>query len=224
MKLSSKGKTIIEVTVLLIAVTITYLFWNSFFIYPVKLFVVLLHELSHCIFALVSGGSVTEIKIDYQVGGECLVKGGNPYLIASAGYLGSLLLGGLLFISSNKYKFSKYFCTVLSLIFLIACITLIKSPFGILFTIGFSIILFFSPRILPNIVHSYLFKILGTISCLYTIIDIKDDLITSEYRRTDAQILADLTGVPAIIWGISIFIISVLVVYFLVRFNFRKQK
>lgn len=224
MKLSPQGKTAVEVMVIASSVLFTYFFWNSFFIYPIKLFVVLLHESTHCLFALISGGSVSEIKIDFQIGGACIVKGGSPVLIASSGYLGSLFFGGLLFISGKFLEFSKYVCSILAIIFLILIFSVIKELFGILFTLGFAVILFLSPRVLPVIVHSYLLKILGTISCLYTIIDIKDDLITTELRKTDAQILAVHTGISATVWGIAILLISIIFLYFLLRFNFKKSK
>jgi hypothetical protein len=222
MKLTRKGKIYLEVLILLASVFITYFFWDSFFIYPIKLFVVLLHESSHCLFALLSGGTVSEIKITYDIGGECVVHGGNPYLIAPAGYLGSLVFGGLLFISGKYYKFSKYFCSILAAIFIILIFTLIKTLFGILFTFGFAVVLILSPYALPVFIHSYLLKILGTISCLYTITDIKDDLITTELRTTDAQLLAALTGVSAVVWGIIILLISIIFVIFLVRLNFNQ--
>jgi hypothetical protein len=224
MKLSPKGKITTEILILFLSVIITYFFWDSFFIYPIKLFVVLLHESSHCLVALITGGSVSKIQIDYQIGGSCIVKGGNQILIAAAGYLGSLFFGGLLFISGKYYKFSKYVCSFLAIVFLVLIFTLIKELFGILFTFGFAIILFLSPRVLPVIIHSYLLKILGIISCFYTIIDIKDDLITTELRKTDAQILAVQTGISATFWGITILIISIVILYFLLRLNFKESK
>jgi hypothetical protein len=224
MKLSPKGKITVEVIVLVFSVFFTYFFWDSFFIYPIKLFVVLLHESTHCFFALISGGSVSEIKIDYQIGGACIIKGGSPVLIAASGYLGSLFFGGLLFISGKFFEFSKYVCSFLALIFLILIFSVVKELFGILFTLGFAVILFLSPRVLPVVAHSYLLKILGIISCLYTIIDIKDDLITTELRKTDAQILAVHTGIPAVVWGMTILLISIIILYFLLRFNFKKLK
>ena len=56
------------------------------------------------------------------------------------------------------------------------------------------------------------------------IIDIKDDLITTELRKTDAQILAVQTGISATFWGITILIISIVILYFLLRLNFKESK
>lgn len=224
MKLSPKGKKYSEVLILLLTALATYFFWDSFFIYPIKLFVVLLHESSHSLAAVISGGSVKEIEIDFNIGGACVVKGGNQFFIAISGYLGSLLLGGLLFISAKRYKFSKYYCWFLSIGLITLIIFLIKDMFGIFFTLGFAIILALSPVVFPFIIHSYLLKILGMVSCLYTIIDIKNDLLTMEFHPSDAQVLSQVTGVPSIVWGIFIMTISIIVFYFLLKFNFRNKE
>lgn len=224
MKLSLKGKKYLEILILICTILVTYFFWDSFILYPIKLFVVLLHESTHAIAAVISGGIVREIKIDFNVGGTCVVKGGNQFAIAISGYLGSLLWGGLLFISAKKYNFSKYYCWFLSAGLLFLIIFLIKDLFGFFFTLGFAIILVLSPVIFPFIVHSYLLKILGMISCLYTIIDIKEDLVTTEYHISDAQILSQVTSVPAVAWGILIMAVSIIVFYYLLKFNFSNKE
>ncbi len=223
-KLSPKGKKYTEALILVCTAIATYFFWDSFFLYPIKLFVVLLHESTHAIAAFVSGGSVKGIEINYAVGGSCIVKGGNQFAIAISGYLGSLLWGGLLFISAKKFKFSKYYCWFLSAGMLFLIIFLIKDLFGIFFTLGFAIILALSPLVFPFIVHSYLLKILGMISCLYTIIDIKEDLVTTEYHISDAQILSQATSVPAVAWGIIIMTVAIIIFYYLLKFNFKNRE
>jgi len=185
---------------------------------------VLLHESTHAIAAVVSGGSVKGIEINYTVGGSCIVKGGNQFAIAISGYLGSLLWGGLLFISAKKFKLSKYYCWFLSAGMLLLIILLIRDLFGIFFTLGFAIILALSPLVFPFIVHSYLLKILGMISCLYTIIDIKEDLVTTEYHISDAQILSHATSVPAVAWGILIMTVAIIIFYYLLKFNFKNRE
>jgi hypothetical protein len=71
--------------------------WDSSIIYPIKIFVVLLHEISHAIAAIVSGGSVESISLDLNLAGNTVTKGGNQILIALSGYLGSLIFGLLNF-------------------------------------------------------------------------------------------------------------------------------
>jgi len=221
-KLSPAGRLYLEFLILVLTMVIAYIFWDSYFIYPVKLFVVLLHESAHSMVALVTGGRVDEIRIDYELGGTCVVFGGNPYLIASAGYIGSLFFGGLLFVSAKYRQFSRYLCYFLALYFLIMTIFYIKVLFGIIFTVSFAALLILAPGLLPEVLYSYSLKLLGILSCCYVIVDIKEDLFVSAFNNSDARILAGLTGVHHIIWGSLILIISLVVLVFLLKFNFKK--
>jgi hypothetical protein len=65
-------------------------------------------------------------------------------------------------------------------------------------------------------------KSLGLISSLYVLVDIKEDLLTFEYRETDAHLLAKITGINAAVWGLLWFIISAVVIYFLFRYGYSK--
>lgn len=221
-KLSPKGQLYLEFGVLVITVILAFIFWDSYFIYPIKLFVVLLHESSHSIVAFLSGGRVDEIRVNYELGGMCVVYGGNPYLIASAGYIGSLIFGGLLFVSAKYHKFSRYLCYSLGLYFVLITIFYIKVLFGILFTLSFAAILFIAPAVLSGTIYSYGLKLLGIISCCYVVVDIREDLFVSSVTSSDARILAGLTGVHHLVWASLILLISIVVLYQLLRFNFRK--
>ncbi len=221
-KLSPKGRKITEFIVLASVIILSFIFWNTYYIFPIKIFVVLLHEISHGLAAIASGGNILEIQINYNLGGVCKIKGGNSLLIASAGYIGSLLWGGLLFLSARKQNFSTYVCTFISIGLIIITALFIKHVFGIFFTLGFAIFLFISPRYLPDLFHQLSIKTLGIISCLYTIFDIKSDLITLNYRSTDAQVIANITNVPALFWGILMLTVSLLIFYLLIRANFKK--
>lgn len=194
-----------------------FFYWNSFFTFPVKLLVVLLHESSHGVMTLLTGGRIIEMQITYQLGGACIAKGGNPLFIAPAGYIGSALLGALIFASTKNFRFSSAVCNVLSLVFLLLVIFYIKTIFGILFTLGFCVLFFLSPRFLPNFLHFFLLRTIGIMSCLYVIIDIKEDLLTSGSHHTDAGVLAASTHISAMGWGVIMFLISVAVTFLLIR-------
>ena len=71
-----------------------WFFWDTSFVYPLKLFVVLLHEISHGLAAVLTGGEIQAVEITPQQGGVCRCPGGNVFFTLSAGYLGSLLWGG----------------------------------------------------------------------------------------------------------------------------------
>ncbi|HSM60554.1 MAG TPA: M50 family metallopeptidase, partial [Longimicrobiales bacterium] len=73
-----------------------WLLWGTPVVYPLKIFVVLLHEASHAMVAVATGGTIQRIVLDPYQGGACYCPGGNALLTLSAGYLGSLAWGAAL--------------------------------------------------------------------------------------------------------------------------------
>ena len=69
--------------------TALWFLWDTPLVYPLKIFVVLLHEVSHAVVAVVTGGTIERIILDPREGGACYCPGGNTFLTLSAGYLGS---------------------------------------------------------------------------------------------------------------------------------------
>ena len=78
--------------------------WDTPVVYPLKIFVVLLHEASHALVAVATGGSVHAITLDPREGGATLTYGGNHFLTLSAGYLGSLAWGALMVEASRARR------------------------------------------------------------------------------------------------------------------------
>jgi hypothetical protein len=77
-------------------------------------------------------------------------------------------------------------------------------------------------RLLPNAFSDVFLKFLGLTSCLYVVLDIKSDLIDRAFFAfpgavSDAQNLAAMTGIPAIIWGVAWFLVACAVVVVLLR-------
>ena len=70
-----------------------WLLWDTPIVYPLKIFVVLLHEVSHAIAVVATGGRVEAITLDPMQGGATHFVGGSFFLSLNAGYLGSPALG-----------------------------------------------------------------------------------------------------------------------------------
>lgn len=223
MKLTAKGKYYTELSVMLMVIIPSLIYWDSAVIFPVKLFVVLLHESSHAVAALLTGGSVSEISVNLELGGNCISKGGYVPLIACSGYIGSLISGVLMLYSSTHYSRGKIICNVFAALFLLM-ILLMKSVWGILAASAFAMLMIVSPRFLPEFVHLTFMAVLGTLISLYAIIDIREDLFNSEYIMTDAQLMAGITGIPAAVWSIFWFLLSVGILYLMLKRKFRKGK
>ena len=82
----------LDIRLIGIFIVIAFL-WNTQVVYPLKIFVVFMHEVSHGLAALATGGSIKEIQIVQQEGGHAVTLGGSRFWTLTAGYLGSLAVG-----------------------------------------------------------------------------------------------------------------------------------
>ncbi len=194
------------------------IFWDSFIIYPIKFFVVILHEISHAIATIITGGVVKSITVTLDLGGITKTNGGNYLIIASAGYLGSLIIGGFLFYSAYNLRTRKITSTILAIIILLCTVGYLKGNIQIFLGLIISFLFYLLPRYFNETVASYFLKFIGLVSCLYVLTDIKNDLITTSIRETDAQAIEFITGIPSLLIGFSWLFISLLVIYFLIKY------
>ena len=179
-----------------------WLLWNTPVVYPLKVFVVMLHEISHGIAAIATGGAIQRIELTVDQGGACYCGGGNAFLTLSAGYLGSLAWGALLLlIAVGAVK--RHRITLIAIGSLVAAVTVlyIRRPFGLVFGLIAGIALIAAARRLPPPVNRGILTVLGLTSCLYAILDIKSDVIDRPDAHSDAYMLSEMTGIPTVLWG-----------------------
>jgi hypothetical protein len=93
---------------------------------------------------------------------------------------------------------------------------------GIVFSIIFVLCLLLIPKFAPPIFTSYFLKITGLISILYSVYDIKSDLLSNTFQITDAHLMAQFTGISSFIWGLGWFLISITTLILLLRFGYKK--
>jgi hypothetical protein len=104
-----------QITLLLLATALTFILWfipfADYLVYPIRLFVTFIHEGSHALAGLLTGGSVHSLTISADGSGAVYsVPSGwlGAILTSSAGYLGTTAFGVLLLflirrlISANK--------------------------------------------------------------------------------------------------------------------------
>ncbi len=200
-----RAAAMIAITIVIIAI------WDTWAVYPLKILVVFFHELSHGITAVATGGRIVEVQVDPGQGGLCLTTGGSRFLTLSAGYLGSLILGGFLLLAASHFKRKNIPNLVLGLIVFLATIVYVRPVigFGFFFGAGAGIALVAAAQKLPNEVNGYVLTVIGLTSTLYAVLDIKSDILDQPGARSDAVMLAELTGVPAIMWGAAWMLVSV---------------
>ena len=97
-------------------------------LYPVTLLVTFLHEFGHALAAIITGGHVLGMQINPDGSGLTKSQGGSHAIILMGGYLGSAILGNLLFyIGAKKPKMTQLTLMVLAFLMLLAGVVWFQS-------------------------------------------------------------------------------------------------
>jgi hypothetical protein len=199
--------------------------WDTPAVYPLKIFVVLLHEISHAMVAVATGGTIDRIVLDPNQGGACYCPGGNAFLTLSAGYLGSLAWGGLLVSAGQTKRLNSRWVTGAVGLFVVGLTIAYVRPalgFGFWFGLAFGSVLAIGAFRLSAAVNQGILLTLGLTSCLYAILDIKSDVIDRPELRSDAAMLGELTGIDTVVWGGLWIVIAVLASAWLFQWSYRR--
>lgn len=200
-----------------------WLLWNTPAAYPLKLFVVLLHEISHGAMAVATGGEIVEIVVTADQGGMCLCPGGSRFLTLSAGYLGSLGWGALILWGAVRGgRWARITCAAIGTGVLVLSLLYVRNAFGLVFGVLFGATLLVAAWRLANRGNLVLLTALGLTSCLYAILDIKSDVLDRPDAPSDAAMLAELTGVPTVAWGVLWIAVALGVSWRLFRWAWRR--
>jgi hypothetical protein len=93
----------------------------------------------------------------------------------------------------------------------------VRNPFGLLFGLGFGAALLGGARYLSPVANRRVLWALGLTSCLYAVLDIKSDVLDRPGLRSDARMLAEMTGVPTVVWGSLWIAVALFVCWLLLR-------
>lgn len=181
-----------------------WFFWNTPLVYPLKIFVVLLHEVSHAIAVVATGGHVDSITLDPYQGGATYFSGGSAFAALSAGYLGSLLWGGAMFSAARTRRVkAQWVNAAIGVLVVLLTVFVVRNGFGIAFGICFGLAMVGASRKIGARWNRRLLLTLGLTSALYAVLDIKSDVLDRPELHSDAYMLAELTGIgSATMWGV----------------------
>ena len=197
----------------LIALTaLVFVLWNTGAVLPLKIFVVFLHELSHGLAAILTGGRIEEMSISAQQGGHAITRGGNGFVILSAGYLGSLLLGALLLMVALRTHLDKAMVALCGGVMLAVTLLYIRDGFAVAFCLLGGLALLAMARFLPRDINDMALRVMGLTSLIYVPYDIFDDTIARSGLRSDARMLAEQYGGTTLMWGGLWLVLSVAVI------------
>jgi hypothetical protein len=193
---------------------LAFAFWDSPLLLPLKLFVVLVHEISHGMAAVLTGGAIESIRLTADEGGVCLTRGGSRFLTLSAGYLGSLAFGSLLVLVAARSRRDRALVALLGAALVVVTLAFVRSAFGFGYGVVSGAALLLAAHRLPEAAADVILKMLGTVSCLYAVWDIASDTLLRDVPGSDAHGLATLTGIPAAVWGLLWVCIAISVTLF----------
>lgn len=113
-------------------------------LYPVTLLVTFLHEFGHALGALLTGGAVDGMQINPDGSGYTITRGGNQGVVLMGGYLGSAVLGNVLFRIGVKHnRLTQSTLLALAVSMALAGIVWFESFTSSGLLIGFALLLWF---------------------------------------------------------------------------------
>ena len=188
------------------------LLWDTVVAYPFRVFVVLLHEISHGLAAVLTGGRIVSIGLSVDEGGVCVTQGGWRFVVPSAGYLGSLLFGALFLLLGGKRRRAPGVIGLIGLFTLGVTLVYVRTLFGFAYGLAAAAAFILVAARMQPAVSEMLLAAVGVMSCLYAVLDIASDVLLRSVPSSDAAALAGLTGIPAVVWGVLWVLTSVWVV------------
>ncbi len=200
---------------LLVAIVIAgAVFWHSPVLLPFKLLSVMGHETGHALASLIVGGSVDRVTLSLDESGACLSRIPEGFfsrvIVFSAGYVGSAIISVLLLVLTFRFNARRIMLAAACVWLALMGLVYARDTFTLLFALVMAALFGLGAKWLPDALVGALNIFIASFTALYAVMDLKDDLWNSAVRsQSDAQLLADVTIVPAIVWAALWTIVSV---------------
>lgn len=183
--------------------------------FPFRLFDTFIHELSHGLASIITGGSFHRLVVYPDFSGMAWSSGGIRWFITSAGYLGSALFGALLMLISARRISARTVLVGLGIALGVLCLFFVRDMFGIVSGLLIAAALGIAGRQLPSrwanglVLFMAVQMMLNALDSLFGLIMVSAG---RSHAASDAQIMAHATGVPALVWALlwSLIAISIL--------------
>jgi len=217
-----------------LAFVAVYILWNvrslDVIVYPLRLFVTYIHEASHALAAIITGGSVIGFTVSANGSGLAITAGGSRAFILPAGYLGAALFGSMLFFLVNRIPryvrglavFIGGFMVVFTIMFARPDET--GSLTALVIGLGFGAVMVLMGWKAPRIVNQFLLNTLAVMTALNAVLDVwylvgNDDASRGAIRNDASAFASEVTpllpgSVIAFIWSIAAIIMFGVAVYF----------
>lgn len=214
-------------TTLLWACAATVILWfvplASLALYPIRLFVTFIHEGSHALIALLTGGRVFEIVIAPDASGYTLTQGGFEPLIVMAGYLGATVFGAALLALGRRPSAARQALTVSALLVLLLTLVfvhLLHNAFGFFWGLAIAVALFMASRRLSARGTELTAMFLGVQCVVNALFDLRTLVGLSAGfggPPTDAVLMSRIIPLPPVVWALLWCGLALAVLFFALR-------
>ena len=196
---------------LIIATLVSLILWQAEgareLLYPIRLFVTVVHEGCHALMTVITGGRVLNITINPDTSGVTLSQGGMPFWIFMAGYLGAAMYGSFALHLSRHRGGGRN-----GLIFLAGTVLIIgglwMNPlgpgwFGFFYSVAIALLLAAGAKWLKESAASAIVSFLSVQVCLNAIFDLRDlvFITTNTNRPNDAVFMSGEYGGAPWLWA-----------------------
>lgn len=189
--------------------------WLGGLVYPFRVFGTFVHELSHGLAAIATGGDFVRFSVSPDLSGLAHSAGGWRTVVASAGYIGSAVFGGVLLVLHARLLSSRTLLFGLGVLFGLLCLLFVRNLFGIAAAMLITVALIAAAAKLGAGMRDLLVDVLA----LQLVLDGYDSLFTvfalarDQSMRSDAQTMADLTWLPATWWAVIWMLVSTAILF-----------
>ena len=186
---------------MLVLAALIFALWRTPVALPLKLLVVLFHELSHGLAAVLTGGRIEGLTVTPDQGGLALTRGGSRIAVLTAGYLGSLVIGLALFAVALRSTADRLVLGALGTLLLVVAALYIRDGFALFFCLAGGGLMLAGARFLPRLGADLVLRVIGLASMIYVPRDILSDTILRAGERSDARMMAEEIGGATVLWG-----------------------
>lgn len=194
--------------------------------YPFQVFGTFIHELSHGLAAIATGGSFHRFVVNPDLSGVAWSAGGLSWIVTSAGYIGSAAFGGLLALLAARGARSREVLFWLGVGLGLLCLLFVRSVFGIVSGLVLAAsLLFAAQRLTLRWADGLLLVLavqlmLGGLESLFGLVQ----LSAASHAMTDAAIMQQSTGIPAIVWALLWTAVSIVILLITLRTAYSRPR
>ena len=186
------------------SVVLWYVPYASALLYPLRLFVTVIHEGSHALAATLTGGVAEQILIEPDASGMTLTRGGWGIVIVMAGYLGATAYGALLLTLARRPALARLALGLSGVIVALLDLLLVRGGFGLGWGIAIAAGLLLDANRLPAKAAELTAMFLGVQCVLNALFDLKTlvGLSVPGGPVSDAVLMSQMIPLPPVVWAV----------------------